>query len=371
MGLFSTKTLAGPGYIVLNVLRAFNIVTLLAIAAAAIVLLIKIHINDNFFFFEAVSHVITLSLSFFLILSETPLCTNYFATHHPLLSPLHSFTFLGLLLLGLGTTVLGNLNNPNYTSHTIGLGFWRVTLGAGILGIVIGVFNILASFIFRQKAPRVTARMIRSKGAVALTCIPPQTPWDQLPGSNTWNGSQGASSHRPTTASTADEKRGLKGWKHRFSIFKSGTGILPTYTEKANGARPKISRPLKTQSQESLVDMRDAHTVNSESMFHGQAGHGNHGGQPANGGQTGNAGQSANGGYSGNGTYQGSAGYSYRKPTASSYYSNDDERRSMQISGPLNVNPQFKHLVPQFATLNRPDSTYHPARYVPGRYPEQ
>lgn len=47
MGLFSAKTLAGPGYIVLNILREFNIITLLAIAAASIVLLAKIHIETN------------------------------------------------------------------------------------------------------------------------------------------------------------------------------------------------------------------------------------------------------------------------------------------------------------------------------------
>ena len=83
----------------------------------------------------------------------------------------------------------------------------------------------------------------------------------------------------------------------------------------------------------------------------------------------------------GNGGYQqmGSNPYDQRgygngkaPPAPSSYYSDHEERlerqRSMQISGPLNVNPQFAHLVPQFATMQRPDSTYHPARHVPGRY---
>ena len=52
MGCLSAKTLAGPGYIILNVLRAFNITTLLAIAAANVVLLVKIHIESNVSTFE-------------------------------------------------------------------------------------------------------------------------------------------------------------------------------------------------------------------------------------------------------------------------------------------------------------------------------
>lgn len=47
MGFLSAKTLAGPGYIILNILRAFNVITLLAIAAAGFVLLVKIHIDSN------------------------------------------------------------------------------------------------------------------------------------------------------------------------------------------------------------------------------------------------------------------------------------------------------------------------------------
>lgn len=39
--MFSVKTLAGPGYIILNVLRAVNIIALLSVCAASIVMLVK------------------------------------------------------------------------------------------------------------------------------------------------------------------------------------------------------------------------------------------------------------------------------------------------------------------------------------------
>lgn len=39
--VFSTKSLAGPGYIILNVIRATNIIGLLAIIVASVVMLVK------------------------------------------------------------------------------------------------------------------------------------------------------------------------------------------------------------------------------------------------------------------------------------------------------------------------------------------
>jgi hypothetical protein len=46
----SSKSLAGPGYIILNGIRVMNIVAFLAVIAASIVM---------FFFFDAVTHVLT------------------------------------------------------------------------------------------------------------------------------------------------------------------------------------------------------------------------------------------------------------------------------------------------------------------------
>lgn len=59
MPRFFKGSLAGLGYVILNVLRALNIITFLDLIAASVVLLIKISLNNNFFFFEAVSHAVT------------------------------------------------------------------------------------------------------------------------------------------------------------------------------------------------------------------------------------------------------------------------------------------------------------------------
>lgn len=55
----SQKSLAGPGYIILNGIRVMNIIGLLAVIAGAIAMLVKTSVASKFFFFDAVSHVLT------------------------------------------------------------------------------------------------------------------------------------------------------------------------------------------------------------------------------------------------------------------------------------------------------------------------
>lgn len=62
MGLFK-GSLAGPGYVILNIIRVLNIIALLDIIAASVVMLIKISFVNSFFFFEAVTHAVTACVS--------------------------------------------------------------------------------------------------------------------------------------------------------------------------------------------------------------------------------------------------------------------------------------------------------------------
>lgn len=57
------ESLAGPGYVILNAIRVLNIISLLDIIAASVVLIVKIHIENSFFFFDAVTHVMTAVVS--------------------------------------------------------------------------------------------------------------------------------------------------------------------------------------------------------------------------------------------------------------------------------------------------------------------
>lgn len=161
------ETMAGPGYVILNAVRVMNIVILLDIIAASVVMLVKIHIENSFFFFDAVTHSMTAIISIALIISELPLFQDYFDRNWPLFGERSGFVALGLVILILGLQVLGALNTAATSQDALGLAFWRIVVSAGILAMVMSVINLLSSFIFSDRGAGVSARQVRSYGAVA------------------------------------------------------------------------------------------------------------------------------------------------------------------------------------------------------------
>ena len=51
---------------------------------------------------------------------------------------------LGFSMLLLGNNLLGNLNKTATSQKNLGMSFWRLTIGAGIVVIVMGVVNVVA-----------------------------------------------------------------------------------------------------------------------------------------------------------------------------------------------------------------------------------
>ncbi|KAF2273247.1 uncharacterized protein EI97DRAFT_165587 [Westerdykella ornata] len=176
MALLSAEQLAGPGYIILNIIRAMNIIALSSVVASSVVMLVKTFVVSKFFFFDATSHVITGLVGLFLIVSECSLFRSYFARNWPLLSPSHGFVSLGCAMMVLGLNMLGNMNKEATSQESLGLPFWRLLVASGILAIVIGFFNVVASYIFRNKARQITARRVRSHGAISLSPSPDDYP---------------------------------------------------------------------------------------------------------------------------------------------------------------------------------------------------
>lgn len=159
---FFKKPLAGPGYIILNIIRVLNIIALLSVIVASWVMLVKTFrvsqvslLNlcntsrrlltlDQFYFFDAVSHVTTFTISLFLIISELPICKDYFARNWPLLSPQSGFVALGVAMITVGCSILGNLNKEATRPDKLGPPFWRIVIAAGIVVTVLGFVNIVA-----------------------------------------------------------------------------------------------------------------------------------------------------------------------------------------------------------------------------------
>lgn len=165
--LFPWK-ISGLGYLVLNFLRILNVVSLFGVIAAAIVMLIKTFIVNGYFFFDSLTHVITIVFSIFLIISEVPSferVRSWYRINFPLLSYESGVAPVGLLMIIDGALVLGNLNNNSLSNDDFGRPFYSTIIAGGILPFISGILNIIASFVFSNKKMRITSRMVRKFGS--------------------------------------------------------------------------------------------------------------------------------------------------------------------------------------------------------------
>ncbi|KAK7190971.1 hypothetical protein DPSP01_009170 [Paraphaeosphaeria sporulosa] len=330
MALLSAEHLAGPGYIILNILRVINIITLSSVVASSVVMLVKTFIVSKFFFFDATSHVVTALAGMFLVVSECSLFRGYFARNWPLLSPSHGFVTLGCSMTVLGLNMLGNMNKEATSQKSLGLPFWRLLLASGILAIVIGFFNVVASFVFRDKARNITARRVRSKGAITLTEEPPMD-WETESKLKAFTIS---THHTGTTARTGSPAMRMG------SPPRIGTPPVDMGSPQPNASSPEPNR----FSQFDFNPLRAFRTAR-QSVLPSY-----HSGSPSKPAFT-------------------SPGHHRRSSSLYSRSTSGQTKRSFwlkrsnrdsevphvpEISAPLNVNPQFAHLV-------RPNLAHHPS----------
>ncbi len=111
--------------------------------------------------------MITAFISMFLIITELPIFRGYIARNWPLLSPSSGFVTLGIMMIVVGVSVLGNLNKQATSQESLGSQYWSIVIASGIIVLILGIANIFASYMFRNTSLEVTARMVRSHGAVA------------------------------------------------------------------------------------------------------------------------------------------------------------------------------------------------------------
>ena len=119
----------------------------------------------------------------FLIFTELPLFKSYFARNWPLFSHKSGFVMLGAAMVLTGNGILGNLNKEATSQESLGLAFWRIVIASGIIVMIMGMVNLFAvsqatqpsptwltmlqSYIFRDTKIGLSARHVRSHGAVA------------------------------------------------------------------------------------------------------------------------------------------------------------------------------------------------------------
>ncbi|KAK3898833.1 hypothetical protein C8A05DRAFT_37569 [Staphylotrichum tortipilum] len=170
--------LLGAGHVILNVLRAFNIVGLIAVMLSSMAMPILSITKGNFFFFDMITHFFVFFFAGFLLVSELPMpwkfIKGWYERCWPVLGPDHSLAWLGWGMVFIGFQPLGDYWKPGYSVDIIGLPWWRAILAASILCVTFGFFNIVASVVFRIPASKtenglkVTVRQIRSHGTLAI-----------------------------------------------------------------------------------------------------------------------------------------------------------------------------------------------------------
>ncbi|KAK4867365.1 hypothetical protein LT330_000875 [Penicillium expansum] len=230
------ESLAGPGYVILNVIRVLNIITFMDLIAACAVLLAKINMLNSFFFFEAVTHAVVALVSLFMIISELPVLQSYFDDHWPMFGQDSSFYSLGGIMMILGVATLGNLNTKAMTQETIGMTFWQIIVSAGVLAMIISVVNVLASYIFSDPETGVSARQVRVDGAVA-----PQKAMSRTSSHRTLHLSVKREETLPTYTRQNPVKRATKRLTGRFPL-KISKPMNPTLVEENDAASSKYSR---------------------------------------------------------------------------------------------------------------------------------
>ncbi len=170
--------LLGAGHVVLNVIRAFNLIGLAAVMLSSMAMPVLSGIKGHFFFFDMITHVFVFLFATFLFVSELPVpwkaLKGWYEHTWPVLGQEHSLVWLGWGMVFCGFQPLGDYWKPGYQVETIGLEWWRAILAASILCVTFGFCNIIASMVFRVPASKtedgikVTSRQIRTHGNLAL-----------------------------------------------------------------------------------------------------------------------------------------------------------------------------------------------------------
>ncbi|KAF2002745.1 hypothetical protein P154DRAFT_137328 [Amniculicola lignicola CBS 123094] len=314
MAFLTAEQLAGPGYIILNVIRAMNIITLASVVASSVVMLVKTFVVSKFFFFDATSHVVTALVGLFLVVSECSVFTKYYARNWPLLSKSHGFGGLACAMMVLGLNMLGNMNKEATSQKSLGLPCWRLLVASGILAIVIGVFNLIATFVFRDNARNITARQVRSDGATAQA-------------------SDVETLHKTYSIKTHSTGTGIS--RHGTPTIRVGTPVVDMGSSKPLESPQKDSRFSQFNFGNPMRAIRNARQTILPSY---------HSASPVR--PT---------------PHRSSSQYSRSTSGEPKLFWRKKQRESipdmpMEISAPMNINPQFAHLVV------KPDLAHHPSQ---------
>lgn len=151
-------------YIILNIIRALNILSILACELAAGSLMVKTSSLSLGWFnvFDCAEKVLIMLFGICLLITELPkVFTRYIAKNWPLFSPSAGFSTLALCMLFLACDVLSYLTKENSDKKHLGGDFYRMCQAAGLMTLIMSSINFIATFVLQDRRRGHTARMAR------------------------------------------------------------------------------------------------------------------------------------------------------------------------------------------------------------------
>ncbi|KAI1340112.1 hypothetical protein F5Y15DRAFT_415531 [Xylariaceae sp. FL0016] len=220
----------GHAYIILNVLRGLNIFVLLCVMVTSVLMMIFAKLPNGFQFFDDITHFFVFCIATLLIITEVGLgakVQGFIIRAWPIFGPDRGLTWLGLTMFLLGCHLLGTLSRDTYTKKSVPQQVQQVIMASGILVIAIGVFNIIASLLFRNRQSNLRAREVRSTGA----SVRDVNYHDKY--SNDGSSTPSLSLRQPSVRQPSVRQPSVRKQKGLTRVFRQTLGL-----------KPKISAPI-------------------------------------------------------------------------------------------------------------------------------
>lgn len=151
-------------YIILNIIRGLNILSILACELAAGSLLVKTsNLSIGWFnIFDCAEKVLIILFGIFLLITEVPkVLRGWVARNWPLFSHSAGFSTFSICLFFLACDVLSYLTKENADQRHLGGDFYRMCQAAGLMTLIMSAINFIATFVLADRRRGLTARQVR------------------------------------------------------------------------------------------------------------------------------------------------------------------------------------------------------------------
>lgn len=152
-------------YIVLNVIRALNVLSILACEIATGSLLVK---TANFTItwfniFDLAAKAFIILFGIFLLITELPkVLRGWMNRHWPAFGNSSGFLTLAICLTFLGSIVLSYLTKEDADEKHLGGDFYRMCQAAGFMSVIMAPINLIATLVLLDRRRGLSARQVRA-----------------------------------------------------------------------------------------------------------------------------------------------------------------------------------------------------------------